>query len=371
MNDPILSPCPQRTPARKAPESPLSPNPYPLSPNPYPLSPAVSARNTLLLLCLLFPADSLRSPTQASPLPSPPAHASPKTRPISAHRPSQRPPPTPPIRSPNPFAPASHSSVRRPPRPRPSPPLPHPRPSPSPPPPPVSPYSAGQPRSASSPPAVSALFRARRRRSRQPAAGRHPHHHRPFSRWRLVRRLPRRRHRRLGARRTSARLRRCRPELEIVQESLSPAAVATLIAEASKPQDPIATLVARPTPDPRPTPAPPPPLPFPRNNRPRSHRPRRGRQPARRPWHRLPRRRRPLPRTNPPPSSDATKPATGSKSNSPIAPAGSSPPSSKPPSPSPNSQSSTRPLPQNRKQSSLPSCTNPTSPHRKANCVSS
>ena len=45
--------------------------------------------------------------------------------------------------------------------------------------------------------------------------------------------------------------------LEIVQESIGPAAVATLIAEASKPQDPIATVVARPTP------APPPPLPRP------------------------------------------------------------------------------------------------------------
>ena len=33
--------------------------------------------------------------------------------------------------------------------------------------------------------------------------------------------------------------------LEIVQESIGPAAVATLIAEASKPQDPIATVVAR------------------------------------------------------------------------------------------------------------------------------
>ena len=45
--------------------------------------------------------------------------------------------------------------------------------------------------------------------------------------------------------------------LEIVQESIGPAAVATLIAEASKPQDPIATVVARLTP------APPPPLPRP------------------------------------------------------------------------------------------------------------
>ena len=46
-------------------------------------------------------------------------------------------------------------------------------------------------------------------------------------------------------------------ELEIVHESLGPSVVATLIAEASKPQDPIATVVARPTP------APPPPLPRP------------------------------------------------------------------------------------------------------------
>ena len=45
--------------------------------------------------------------------------------------------------------------------------------------------------------------------------------------------------------------------LEIVQESIGPAAVATLIAEASKPQAPIATVVARLTP------APPPPLPRP------------------------------------------------------------------------------------------------------------
>ena len=45
--------------------------------------------------------------------------------------------------------------------------------------------------------------------------------------------------------------------LEIVQESIGPAAVATLIAEASKPQDPITTVVARLTP------APPPPHPLP------------------------------------------------------------------------------------------------------------
>ena len=45
--------------------------------------------------------------------------------------------------------------------------------------------------------------------------------------------------------------------LEIVQESIGPAAVATLIAEASRPQEPITTVVARLTP------APPPPLPRP------------------------------------------------------------------------------------------------------------
>ena len=82
--------------------------------------------------------------------------------------------------------------------------------------------------------------------------------------------------------------------LEIVQESIGPAAVATLIAEASKPQDPHRH--RRCPPDPRPTPAPPPPLPFPRNNRPRSHHPRRRRQRPRRTRHRLPRRRRPLPK---------------------------------------------------------------------------
>ena len=64
MNDPILSPCPQRTPARKAPESPLSSIPYPLSP-------AVSARNTLLLLCLLFLLTACgRRPGQPTPLPA-------------------------------------------------------------------------------------------------------------------------------------------------------------------------------------------------------------------------------------------------------------------------------------------------------------
>ena len=109
-------------------------------------------------------------------------------------------------------------------------------------------------------------------------------------------------------------------ELEIVHESLGPSVVATLIAEASKPQDPIATVVARPTP--RPTPAPPPPLPFPRNNRPRSHHPRRRRQPPRRTRHRPTSPSSPAStKTNPPPSSAATKPATGSKSNSPMAPA--------------------------------------------------
>ena len=63
MNDPILSPCPQRTPARNAPESPLSSIPYPLSP-------AVSARNTLLLLCLLFLLTACgRRPGAPTPLP--------------------------------------------------------------------------------------------------------------------------------------------------------------------------------------------------------------------------------------------------------------------------------------------------------------
>ena len=50
-------------------------------------------------------------------------------------------------------------------------------------------------------------------------------------------------------------------QLEIVQESLGPAVVATLIAEASKPQAPVATLIARLTPAlpptlPRPSPSP-------------------------------------------------------------------------------------------------------------------
>ena len=64
MNDPILSPCPHRTPARKAPESPLSPNPGSLSP-------AVSARNALLLLCLLFLLTACgRRPGQPTPLPA-------------------------------------------------------------------------------------------------------------------------------------------------------------------------------------------------------------------------------------------------------------------------------------------------------------
>ena len=63
MNDPILSPCSQRTPARKAPESPLSPDPGSLSP-------AVSARNTLILLCLLLLLTACgRRPGQPTPLP--------------------------------------------------------------------------------------------------------------------------------------------------------------------------------------------------------------------------------------------------------------------------------------------------------------
>ncbi len=64
MNDPILPPCPQRTPARNAPESPLSSIPYPLSP-------AVSARIALLLLCLLFLLTACgRRPGQPTPLPA-------------------------------------------------------------------------------------------------------------------------------------------------------------------------------------------------------------------------------------------------------------------------------------------------------------
>ena len=142
--------------------------------------------------------------------------------------------------------------------------------SPTPPPPPrpptpVSPYSAAQPHSASSPPAVSSIP--------HPAAG-------------VLANLQ------IGATLTitgrsanngwfaayladgiagwvpaaQVRVFGDANELEIVQESLGPAVVATLIAEASKPQAPVATLIARLTPAlpptlPRPSPSPPSPSP--------------------------------------------------------------------------------------------------------------
>ena len=252
MNDPILSSCPQRTPARKAPESPLSSIPYPLSP-------AVSARSTLLLLCLLFLLTACgRRPGQPTPLPAGTrvaqntpdfsAPAQPETATHTADQVAQslrarlaqqrtQTAPTAPLPSPSP-----------------PPPLPFPSPSPS-----LAVFS--RPTALGILSAGGLLYSA-------PGAG-------------VVANLQ------LGATLTitgrsadggwfaayladgiagwvpaaQVRVFGDADLLEIVQESLSPAAVATLIAEASKPQDPIATLVARLTPDlppplPRPSPSP-------------------------------------------------------------------------------------------------------------------
>ena len=250
MNDPILSPCPQRTPARKAPESPPSSIPYPLSP-------AVSARNALLLLCLLFLLTACgRRPGQPTPLPAgtrvaqnTPDFSAPAQPETATHTTAQ-------------IAQSLRTRLARQqtqtaptaPRPSPSPPPPLPFPPPS-----LAVFS--RPTALGILSAGGLLYSA-------PGAG-------------VLANLQ------IGATLTitgrsangawfaayladgiagwvpaaQVRVFGDASELEIVQESLGPAVVATLIAEASKPQDPIATLVARltpapPPPHPRPAPSP-------------------------------------------------------------------------------------------------------------------
>ena len=258
MNDPILSPCPQRTPARKAPESPLSSIPYPLSP-------AVSARNTLLLLCLLFLLTACgRRPGQPTPLPagtrvaqntpdfSAPAQAESATQTadqVAASlraRLAQQRTQTAPTASPAASAGANPATT------------------------PSAPYPS---LAVFSRPTALGILSAGGLLYTAPGAG-------------VLANLQ------IGATLTitgrsangawfaayladgiagwvpAAQVRVFGDAnlLEIVQESIGPAAVATLIAEASKPQDPITTLVARltpapPPPHPRPSPSPPPPPP--------------------------------------------------------------------------------------------------------------
>ena len=255
MNDPILSPCPQRTPARNAPESPLSSIPYPLSP-------AVSARNALLLLCLLFLLTACgRRPGQPTPLPagtrvaqntpdfSAPAQAESATQTADQvadslrARLAQQRTPTAPTAAP----PASADA--------------NPAPAPS-------ALSAYPSLAVFSRPTALGILSAGGLLYSAPGAG-------------AVANLQ------LGATLTitgrsadgvwfaayladgiagwvpAAQVRVFGDvnELEIVQESLGPAVVATLIAEASKPQAPVATVVARltpalPPPLPRPSPSP-------------------------------------------------------------------------------------------------------------------
>ena len=244
MNDPILSPCPQRTPARKAPESPLSSIPYPLSP-------AVSARNTLLLLCLLFLLTACgRRPGQPTPLPAGTrvaqntpdfsAPAQPETATHTADqvaeslraRLAQQRTQTAPTASPAASADANPATT------------------------PSAPYPS---LAVFSRPTALGILSAGGQLYSAPGAG-------------VVANLQ------IGATLTitgrsadgawfaayladgiagwvpaaQVRVFGDASELEIVQESLGPAVVATLIAEASKPQDPIATVVARLTPSPSP-----------------------------------------------------------------------------------------------------------------------
>ena len=252
MNDPILSPCPQRTPARKAPESPLSSIPYPLSP-------AVSARNTLLLLCLLFLLTACgRRPGQPTPLPagtrvaqntpdfSAPAQAESATQTADQvaeslrARLAQQRTQTAPTASPAASADANPATT------------------------PSAPYPS---LAVFSRPTALGILSAGGLLYTAPGAG-------------VLANLQ------IGATLTitgrsangawfaayladgiagwvpaaQVRVFGDASELEIVQESLGPAVVATLIAEASKPQDPITTVVVRLTAT---TTAPPPPLPAP------------------------------------------------------------------------------------------------------------
>ena len=258
MNDPILSPCPQRTPARKAPESPLSSIPYPLSP-------AVSARNTLLLLCLLFLLTACgRRPGQPTPLPagtrvaqntpdfSAPAQAESATQTTDQvaeslrARLAQQRTQTAPTASPAASAGANPATTPTP-----------------------SALSAYPSLAVFSRPTALGILSAGGLLYTAPGAG-------------VLANLQ------IGATLTitgrsangawfaayladgiagwvpaaQVRVFGDASELEIVQESLGPAVVATLIAEASKPQDPITTVVARltpapPPPHPRPSPSPP------------------------------------------------------------------------------------------------------------------
>ena len=131
-------------------------------------------------------------------------------------------------------------------------------------------------------------------------------------------------------------------QLETVDESLGPAVVATLIAQASQPRPPSTSPPPPHPPPPIPPPLPQPPPPPPKSPAPPS--PSSSKPPTSAPA--------PAPttpssaastKTPRPPSSAATRPATGSKSSSPKAPPGSTPPSSKPPPPSPTSPPSTHP----------------------------
>ena len=252
MNDPILSPCPQRTPARKAPESPLSSIPYPLSP-------AVSARNTLLLLCLLFLLTACgRRPGQPTPLPAgtrvaqnTPDFSAPAQAESATHtadqvadslraRLAQQRTQTAPTASPAASADANPATT------------------------PSAPYPS---LAVFSRPTALGILSAGGLLYSAPGAG-------------VLANLQ------IGATLTitgrsangawfaayladgiagwvpaaQVRVFGDASELEIVQESLGPAVVATLIAEASKPQDPITTVVVRlPRPTPATTPAAPPP----------------------------------------------------------------------------------------------------------------
>ncbi len=142
--------------------------------------------------------------------------------------------------------------------------------------------------------------------------------------------------------------------LEVVQESLGPAVVATMIAESSKPQESLATVAARLTAtrtvDSPSAAATPQPDTAPAITGPSVTVVVEGANVRSGPGTDFPivgglyQNERRL-------CSAATKPATGSSSSSPTASAGSSRPLSKQPSPSPNSPSSTLPPPQNPRQS--------------------
>ena len=251
MSDPGLRRSPHNFRRASAPELPRA------SLRPSAFRPFV--RNTLLLLCLLFLLTACgRRPGQPTPLPpgtrvvqptpdfSAPAQADTATQTSGPGRRIPAHPPCPPAGGPHRHARANRRS--------------QPRPGP------ICPVR--QPQSRRIQPANRARHPFRRwpplrrpwpRRPHQPPGWRHPHHHRPYRRPRLVRRLPCRRRRWLGACRPSARPSAMPPNSKSSRNrSALPSSPPSSPKPASpRPQSPPSPSASPPPPPPPPNPPPP------------------------------------------------------------------------------------------------------------------